>query len=315
MGIIDNNLSLRNRNKMLIGVWEDEDKLVETATALKEAGIKVQDIYTPYPVHGLDRIIGVKRSNLSVIAFICGATGFSLAFLMIWYMYLHDWPMDIGNKPVKFTPSWVPILFESTVLCTAFGMAFFFFWRNRMVHGIKPELLDERQTDDRLIVAIETSSASEEQKVKEIFNKYSPVEIRERMDGIQTVMGSNTSTPAKQEVKIETPAAVETPAETVVEVKELSEEERNNKLNVLKSVLGEASADHKDDLKDIVGVGPKYETDLHSLGIYTFEQISKLNDDAIEAIESLTKYFPGKIQRDDWKGQALEFLKNKGGNQ
>lgn len=305
MGIIDNNLSLRYRNKMLIGVWEDEDKLMETAHALKDAGIKVQDIYTPYPVHGLDRVIGVRRSNLSIVAFLCGLTGFSLAVLMIWYMYIYDWPMDIGNKPVKFTPSWIPVMFESTVLCTAFGMAFFFFWRNRMVHGIKPELLDVRQTDDYLIVAVETPTTDEYNKVKSIFSSHSPVEIRERVEGIQTVLGSINASSSKQDHKAETASSKEV---------ELSAEEKANKLSVLQSVLGAANAGEKDDLKEIVGVGPKYEEDLNSLGIYTFEQISKLNSDAIEAIEALTKYFPGKIEREDWKGQALELLNKKGNN-
>jgi hypothetical protein len=188
MGIIDKNLSLRNRNKMLIGLWDDEDKLVGAASALVDAGIKVHDIYTPYPVHGLDRIIGVRRSWLSIIAFICGFTGLSLAYLMIWYMYVHDWPMNIGNKPERFTPSWIPILFESTVLCTAFGMAFFFFFRSRMVHGIKPELIDSRQTDDLLVVTIETGVDVNESQVLDIMRSNGAIELRERTGGVQTTI-------------------------------------------------------------------------------------------------------------------------------
>ena len=188
MGIIDKKLSLRNRNKLLLGVYDDEDSLVAAATELGKEGVKIHEIYTPYPVHNLDRVIGVKRTNLTVVAFLCGMTGLSLACLMIWYMYLYDWPMDIGNKPVRFTPSWIPIMFESTVLCTAYGMGFFFFFRSRMFFGLKPELLDLRQTNDLSIICIETSDEIDESKVYDIMRKNGATELRQRIGGVQSVI-------------------------------------------------------------------------------------------------------------------------------
>jgi hypothetical protein len=104
-------------------------------------------------------------------------------------MYIYDWPINIGNKPERvITPAWMPILFESTVLCTAFGMAFFFFWRSRMVHGLKPELLDIRQTDDRMIICVETGENVNQSKVFEIMKKNGAVELRQRTGGVQTVV-------------------------------------------------------------------------------------------------------------------------------
>ena len=188
MGILDKKLSLRDRNKMLIGVWEDEDHLMSGASELAHSGVHIHDIYTPYPVHGLDRIIGARRSKLARIAFFCAITGLTLMTTMIWYMYVHDWPMNIGNKPVRFTPSWAPVMFEGTVLCTAFGMSFFFFWRNRLVHGIKNETLDIRQTDDRMVVAIETVNGMDEKAVLDIMKKHGAVEVREFHNGVQTVL-------------------------------------------------------------------------------------------------------------------------------
>jgi hypothetical protein len=187
MGIIDKKVSLRNRGKLLLGVYDDEDQLMTAAKKLAGHGIPVLDIYTPYPIHGLDRIIGVKRTNLTVIAFLCGLTGFSLATLMIWYMNVHDWPMIVGNKPLVFATSWIPVMFESTILCTAFGMAFFFFWRNRLAHGIQPELLDDRQTDDRMIVVVEAEHANAEE-VMSIYRSTGAVETRERVGGVQTTI-------------------------------------------------------------------------------------------------------------------------------
>jgi len=188
MGILDKNLSLRNRNKILVGVWEDEDALIHAAEVLVYKGINIHDIYTPYPVHGLDRIIGVKRSRLARIAFLCGTTGLILMISMIYYMYVVDWPINVGNKPVRFTPSWIPVMFEGTVLCTAFGMGFFFFWRNRLLHGVKNDLLDDRQTDDRMIVAIETTESMNQSEVIEMMKSNGAVETREYVNGVQTVI-------------------------------------------------------------------------------------------------------------------------------
>ena len=66
----------------------------------------------------------------------------------------------------------------------------------------------------------------------------------------------------------------------------------------------------KDDLKLISGVGPKYESTLNEIGIYTFDQVSKMTPEAIKAVEEITNYFPGRIERDDWISQANN-LKNK----
>ncbi len=188
MGILDKNLSLRNRNKMLIGVWEDEDKLVEATDAMVHSGVHIHDIYTPYPVHGLDRLMGVRRSKLARVAFLCGLTGFLLMTTMIWYMYVLDWPVNVGNKPVRFTPSWIPVMFEGTVLCTAYGMGFFFFWRNRMLLGVKNDLLDERQTDDRMIMAIECKDGLNESDVINLMKSNGAVECREMSHGVQTTI-------------------------------------------------------------------------------------------------------------------------------
>lgn len=75
--------------------------------------------------------------------------------------------------------------------------------------------------------------------------------------------------------------------------------------------FGKADETQKDDLKLISGVGPFIEKKLNSIGIYTFEQISRFNDDDIETVTDLIEFFPGRIKRDDWKGQAKKLAKAK----
>ena len=80
----------------------------------------------------------------------------------------------------------------------------------------------------------------------------------------------------------------------------------------IKAALGSkipfATESDKDDLKQINGIGPAVESDLNSLGIYTFEQLSKFDDDLINKVESAIEFFPGRVKRDDWVGQAHRIL-------
>jgi hypothetical protein len=87
-----------------------------------------------------------------------------LALLMMWYMMIHDWPMDIGGKPnftlFKNLPAFIPVTFESTVLCTAHGMVLTFYLRSKILPGVTPYIPDTRMTDDKLVMEIETDDPS-----------------------------------------------------------------------------------------------------------------------------------------------------------
>ncbi len=90
---------------------------------------------------------------------------------------------------------------------------------------------------------------------------------------------------------------------------ESNDEDKSEGIKTLLSIVGESNADAKDDLKKIVGIGPKFEESLNSIGIYTFEQISKLNEEGITTIESLIKS-PGRVERENWIGQVNELIKS-----
>lgn len=138
-----------------------------TAATLKSQGIRVKDVFSPFPIHGIDGVIGVPRTWIAITAFIYGITGASLATLMMWYMMIHDWPTDIGGKPsfayYMNVPAFIPITFESTVLCAAHGMAITYYLRCWLVPGAKAKNPDSRTTDDKFLMVIETK---EEHKSK-----------------------------------------------------------------------------------------------------------------------------------------------------
>jgi hypothetical protein len=149
-----------NKRNLIYGVFDDESNLMHTVEEVREKGIEVFDCYTPFPVHHLDTAMGISRTRLSIAAFLCGLTGFCLGLLLQFYMMVFDWPMNIGGKPSDYhmLPSMVPVVFECTVLCTAFSLAFLFFFRNKMGHGVRPDILDIRQTDDYLLIAFDADT-------------------------------------------------------------------------------------------------------------------------------------------------------------
>jgi Protein of unknown function (DUF3341) len=145
-------------------IFNDEEPLMASAKSLVAKGYSIKDVFSPFPIHGIDPVIGVPRTRLAICAFIYGLTGLGLATLMMWYMMITDWPTDIGGKP-SFAyymnwPAFIPVSFESTVLCAAHGMAITFFLRSWLIPGARAKNPDPRTTDDRFLMVIETSEES-----------------------------------------------------------------------------------------------------------------------------------------------------------
>jgi len=158
--MVDKSILLDNK-KFTVGTFTDSDKLLHAVETLRKKGVKIFDCYTPFPVHHLDLALGYTRTNLTIGAFLCGMLGSLSGFTLAYSMNVVDWPMIIGGKPqdINVFTSFIPVIFELTILFTAFGMVIMFFARNRMMHGIKEDLLDRRQTDDHLLIAIDNSEA------------------------------------------------------------------------------------------------------------------------------------------------------------
>jgi hypothetical protein len=143
-----------NKN-FLVGVFEDEDVLLDAVTKIRSRGVKIHEVYSPFPVHGLDEVLGYKRSRLPIAAFIFGLTGTSLALLMQIWMLGYDWPMIIGGKNFVSLPPFIPVTFEMTVLLSALGMVATFIIVSDMKPYGWPRQFDVRSTDDKHVMAID----------------------------------------------------------------------------------------------------------------------------------------------------------------
>lgn len=170
----------------IYGLYNDDLILVDGAKDLVTKGVKISDVYSPFPVHGIEKVIGMKWTRLAICAFIYGFTGLVLALLGAWYFMISDWPMNIGGKP-NWTlwhnlPSFIPIVFEFTVFCAAHGMVITYLIRNWTFPGAEPRNPDPRTTDDHFAIEIDPSingNFSKDQ-IKQMLQSTGVVEVFEK---------------------------------------------------------------------------------------------------------------------------------------
>lgn len=148
----------------VVGVFNDEDVLLSAVKKIRGNGVKIHEVYSPFPVHGLDEQLGYKRTRLPIAAFLFGLTGTCLALVMQIGMLGFDWPMIIGGKNFWSIPPFIPVTFELTVLLSALGMVATFMIVSDMKPYKWPRQFDLRSTNDKHIMAIDLSINSGKSK-------------------------------------------------------------------------------------------------------------------------------------------------------
>lgn len=144
------------KNKhFVVGIFNDQDILLSAVKKVREAGANIHEVYNPFPVHHLEGALGYKRSYMPKAAFMFGALGTTLAITMQTWMMGIDWPMIIGGKPNIAIADFIPVIFELTVLLSAFGMAFTFFISQGLGPTTVPRIFDRRQSDDKHVMALD----------------------------------------------------------------------------------------------------------------------------------------------------------------
>lgn len=139
----------------LIGVYDDDDVLLKAIKELRDQGAKIMEAFTPFPVHGIDPALGIKRSRLPQAAFMFGATGLTCALTLQISTLGFDWPLNVGGKPHLPFPSFIPVSFELTVLLTALGMVGTFLLASGLGPGSQKTIFDARSSDDKFILVFD----------------------------------------------------------------------------------------------------------------------------------------------------------------
>ena len=164
----------------LLGIFDDESALVGAIEAVRGEHLRIVDVYAPYAVHGLDRVLGLKRSRLSLVCLIGGALG---AILKLWFEIWTaavDWPVNVGGKPWNSLPAFVPITFEVMVLFAGLSTVAAFLIVSRLRPGKPARPIHPRITNDRFALLIEETDASfDVERVRRLLEAHGAVEVTE----------------------------------------------------------------------------------------------------------------------------------------
>ncbi len=167
----------------IYGIFDDEEVLLSSVKEIRSNEIHIKEVYSPFPVHGLDKALGLKETRMAITAFIYGCIGLTFGLALIYYIMISgiykSWPMNIGGKPnwtlYHNLPAFVPVLFELTVLFAGHLMSITFFIRCGLFPGNPNVSPDPRTTDDKFLMEIEVDG--DISKVKKMLTKTGATEI------------------------------------------------------------------------------------------------------------------------------------------
>ena len=145
-------------SKVFRALYTDDDILMNAVKQVRGQKYHIEEVYTPFPVHGLDKALGLEDSRISMAAFLYGVLGLTVAVTMMNYIMIEDWPQDIGGKP-SFSfflnmPAFVPVMFEMTVFFAAHLMVITFYMRSKLWPFKEAENPDPRTTDDMFVMEV-----------------------------------------------------------------------------------------------------------------------------------------------------------------
>jgi hypothetical protein len=158
---------------------DDEVPLLQVVRKLRDNNETIIDVLTPFPVHGLDEALSMKRSRIPVGGFIFGVLGAILAFGFQAWVFTVSYPLIIGGKPFFAAPAFIPITFELTVLFSGLAMVAALLIRSKMKPDIRFEAIDKSTTDDMFVILIDTKNdVAALERIKSILSGMRIVEIR-----------------------------------------------------------------------------------------------------------------------------------------
>src|SRR5210317_2094499 len=145
-------------SKVIQAMYTDDDVLMAAVKAVKAEKHHIEEIYTPFPVHGLDKAMGLAPTRIAITSFMYGCLGLTVAIVMMNFIMIEDWPQNIGGKPsfsyLQNMPAFVPIMFELTVFFAAHLMVITFYLRSKLWPFKEAENPLPSTTDDKFLIEI-----------------------------------------------------------------------------------------------------------------------------------------------------------------
>lgn len=145
-------------SKVIHAIYTDDDILMDAVKKVRAEKHHIEEVYTPFPVHGLDKAMGLAPTRIAIASFMYGCLGLAVAITMLNFIMIKDWPQDIGGKPsfsfIENMPAFIPVMFEMTVFFAAHLMVITFYLRSKMWPFKNAENPDPRTTDDHFLMEI-----------------------------------------------------------------------------------------------------------------------------------------------------------------
>lgn len=166
-------------SKVIHALYDDDDVLLKAVQSIRDEKHHIEEVYTPFPVHGLDKVLGLEHTRIAIMSFIYGCIGFTVAVTMINYIMIQDWPQNIGGKPsfsfLENMPAFVPVMFEMTVFFAAHLMVITFYLRSRLWPFKEAENPNPLTTDDKFLV--EVAVEENEKELTALLKKTGAIDI------------------------------------------------------------------------------------------------------------------------------------------
>lgn len=141
----------------LIAAFDDVTAVKKAAKTVRDAGYRKWDVHSPFPIHGIEKVMGVRPTKLPYVVLACGVVGMLGGLGLAWWTNAVDYPYLISGKPIFSLPANIPVIFETTILLAAFGAVFGMLIGNQLPMLYNPLFRSptfRRATDDRFIISI-----------------------------------------------------------------------------------------------------------------------------------------------------------------
>lgn len=147
-----------DRCQGVVIILDTPDSLLDKIKELKSDSKEIQEVYTPFYVHGLAEALGLKRTRLGKATFLYGLIGLFFGCWLTYFTMIKDWPMDIGGKPNatfwQNLPAFVPVIFELVLYFAAHLLVISFFIRSRLYPFKKAENPIKKSSDDKFVIQV-----------------------------------------------------------------------------------------------------------------------------------------------------------------
>jgi len=167
----------------IIGIYDDPDVVVSAAKKCKEEGIRIKNVFTPFPIHELWEVLGLK-TKLPLLTFLYGTVGIVVIYAFLYWTSVVNYPLKFGGKPLN-SLSFIIIMFVGTIFVAVLMTFMTFFIRQKIGPGKKVAMIDPRTTDDKFAIVIEREEGytdADVQRITSILKATGAVEVSEKAE-------------------------------------------------------------------------------------------------------------------------------------